>query len=95
VLSAAYNCFSRLRATRDLELAGGDRLVVRQREPGATRVRCAAQGNAESARRAAAGTNRGTTPSPETTASTLADYGITKDQSAAWQWLADVPDGSA
>jgi hypothetical protein len=40
-------------------------------------------------------TNRGTTPSPETTASTLADYGITKDQSAAWQWLADVPDGSA
>jgi hypothetical protein len=41
------------------------------------------------------GTNRGTTPSPETTASTLADYGITKDQSAAWQWLADVPDGSA
>jgi hypothetical protein len=38
------------------------------------------------------GTNRGATPSQNGTASTLADLGITRKQSSAWQKLARVPE---
>jgi hypothetical protein len=38
------------------------------------------------------GTNRGLTRSCETTASTLADLGVSRDQSSRWQKLAEVPD---
>jgi hypothetical protein len=38
------------------------------------------------------GTNRGVTRSAAPTASTLADLGISKDQSSNWQKLAKVPE---
>jgi hypothetical protein len=34
------------------------------------------------------GTKRGTTPSNDATASTLSDFGITRNQSSTWQQLA-------
>jgi hypothetical protein len=83
----AFEVYAQQAQNREAELRACEIRLRAERKAGLLlRVMVKAKGAAEP------GTQRGSTRSPDVTASTLADLGVSKDQSAKWQRLADVPD---